>query len=179
MEKNLTKSISYMGLGIALYVVFAMCLRVPVFENYYLCLGYIVMAVYCYSFGPLHGTVVGTLGCVLYCILINGFRGMPGWTLGNLFIGIIVGITFSKTKKMKNTILKYIVDSIVIVIACAIAMIIIKSGVESILYLEPMFLRIAKNIYAFVSDVFVLIISIPICVNVDKILRKNFNIQKI
>ena len=39
------KNICLNGMGIALFVVLSMCLRVPVFENYYLCLGYFVMAI--------------------------------------------------------------------------------------------------------------------------------------
>ena len=53
-----TKKLALLAVGIALFVVLSLCLQVPVFENYYLCLGYVVMAVYCYSFGTLAGTVV-------------------------------------------------------------------------------------------------------------------------
>ena len=35
-----TKKISLLAVGIALFVVLSLCLQVPVFENYYLCLGY-------------------------------------------------------------------------------------------------------------------------------------------
>lgn len=64
-----TKDICVTGLGIALFVALSMCLRVPVFENYYLCLGYVVMAVYCYSYGAVKGTIVGVAGTILYCLL--------------------------------------------------------------------------------------------------------------
>lgn len=74
-----TQRIALLAVGIALFVALSMCLQVPVFENYYLCLGYVVMAVYCYSFGTVSGTIAGTLGVVLYCLVINGLRGMPGW----------------------------------------------------------------------------------------------------
>ena len=73
-----TKKISLLAVGIALFVVLSLCLQVPVFENYYLCLGYVVMAVYSYSFGTLSGTVVGFAGVILYCLVISGLRGMPG-----------------------------------------------------------------------------------------------------
>ena len=48
MKKN--KRISAL---FALFVALSLCLQAPVFENYYLCLGYAVMAVYCYSFGTI------------------------------------------------------------------------------------------------------------------------------
>ena len=47
--KSSTKQIALTGIGIALFVIFTLCLQVPIFENYYVCLGYIVMAVYCCS----------------------------------------------------------------------------------------------------------------------------------
>ena len=50
----------------------------------------------------------------------------------------------------------------------------IKSLIESLLYAQPMFLRIAKNFYAFVADVVVMIISLPICVSLKSILMKAF-----
>jgi uncharacterized membrane protein len=54
-----TQRIALLAVGIALFVALSMCLQVPVFENYYLCLGYVVMAVYCFSFGTINGTITG------------------------------------------------------------------------------------------------------------------------
>lgn len=45
-RKETIRTITFTAIGIALFVVLSMCLRVPVFENYYLCLGYVVMTVY-------------------------------------------------------------------------------------------------------------------------------------
>ena len=97
-----TKKLCLLAVGVALFVVLSLCLQVPVFENYYLCLGYLVMAVYLYSFGTLSGTVVGFLGVILYCVLISGMRGMPGWSLGNIVIGTALGLTFRATRKMAS-----------------------------------------------------------------------------
>ena len=78
------RRISITGMGIALFVVLTLCLQVPVFENYYLCLGYVAMAVYCYSVGTAEGTIIGVFGVILYCLLTSGLRGMPGWAAGNV-----------------------------------------------------------------------------------------------
>ena len=99
--KQKTKTLALYAVGIALFVVLSLCLQVPVFENYYLCLGYVVMAVYCYSFGTGAGTVVGFFGVILYCVVISGLRGMPGWALGNLVIGLALGSCFKATREMK------------------------------------------------------------------------------
>lgn len=169
-----TQRISLLAVGIALFVALSMCLQVPVFENYYLCLGYVVMAVYCYSFGTISGTVAGTLGVVLYCLVINGLRGMPGWALGNVVIGICLGLTFRITKQMKNRVLATALCVAAIVAGTALGILGIKSITESILYGQPFIVRVGKNVYAFIADVVVLIVSLPICMMLDKTARKMF-----
>ncbi len=163
------KNISITAMGISLFVVLSLCLQFPVFENYYLCLGYVAMTVYCYIVGTVSGTITGTFGVVLYCLLINGLRGMPGWAAGNLVLGIIMGLTFKMVKKLNNPLLEIVISSMVIIIATALAMLVIKSWVECLLYTQPFWLRATKNIYAFVADSFVIIISIPFC----RLLKQN------
>ena len=88
-----TRDITFLAAGIALFVALSMCLRVPVFENYYLRLGYVVMTVYIWWFMWYEGAVIGCLGVILYCIIGGlGFNGMPGWAVGNLVIGLIIGL---------------------------------------------------------------------------------------
>ena len=167
------KWICVTAIGTALFVVLTMCLQVPVFENYYLCLGYVIMAVYLYSFSTLSGTLVGVVGVVLYCLLTSGLRGMPGWAIGNLAIGVIVGLTFRATKKLTKTWLQAFINFFAIAASTAIGILILKSLTECILYTQPMIVRMGKNVFAFVADVFVLACSLPICMSMDKILRKN------
>ena len=77
-----TKDITFIVAGIALFVALSMCLRIPVLENYYLCLGYIVMTVYIWCFNWYEGAIVGFIGVILYCIIGGlGLNGMPGWAL--------------------------------------------------------------------------------------------------
>ena len=97
---NSTKKLALTAMGIALFVVFSLMLQVPVFENYYLCLGYAVMAVFCYCFGTWYGISVGFFGVILYCLVINGLRGMPGWALGNIVIAFLMGTGFRKAKSI-------------------------------------------------------------------------------
>lgn len=165
------KEICLNGMGIALFVALSMCLRVPVFENYYLCLGYIAMAVYC-SCSMVNGTIVGTLGVILYCLLINGLRGMPGWAIGNIIIGIFIGLGFKIAKNIKNNLIKTIIISIFIVLGVGIGILGLKSIVEIFLYSQPFILRVANNIYAFVADIVVLIMSIPICLILEPRFRE-------
>ena len=156
------KKIALTGVGIALFVVFTMCLQVPVFENYYLCLGYLVMMVYCAVVDPVSGTLTGVLGVILYCVLTNGLRGMPGWAAGNVVIGLAVGIAYRMLADVKSRPVKIAILAIVILVSTAAGILGVKSLVEHILYAQPFLVRAAKNMYAFAADVFVLWLGIPI-----------------
>lgn len=173
MKKSINK-MCVNAMGIALFVVLSYCIQFPVFENYYLCLGYVAMTVFCYYFGPVSGMIVGGFGVVLYCLLINGLNGMPGWAIGNLFIGFVVGSTCKITSKMNKQKLRHLIIGSSILFSVAIGMIGIKSIVETLIYAQPMILRIGKNLYAFVADVIVMLISLPICVSLKKVTPKYF-----
>ena len=166
-----TKTICINAMGVALFVALSMCLRVPVFENYYLCLGYIVMTLYCYSFGPGNGVIVGVMGTILYCFLIGGLNGLPGWALGNIIIGLSLGLWFKKIKKVHNILTK-ILTIIIVIISVAIGILGVKSIVECFLYSQPFWLRTTNNIYAFVADIFVIIASLPLCPIINKQIKK-------
>ena len=176
MKKNL-RILTATAIGIALFVVLSLCLQVPVFDNYYLCLGYVAMAVFCYSLGTVSGTIVGTLGVVLYCLLINGMRGMPGWALGNVAIGIGLGLTFAWSKKLPSKPLRFGVWTIAVVVFTAVGILGVKALVDSLIRSQPFLVRAGMNVYAFVADVVVLLIALPLCVVLDKpaqkLLREN------
>lgn len=172
MKSNTVKQITIGGIGIALFVVLSLCSQVPVFDNYYLCLGYIVMAVYCYSIGAISGTIISTLGVILYCFLINGLRGMPGWAIGNIAIGLIAGFSFKAARNIKNKWLGRIVCLLATIAGTAVGILLIKSGVESILYAQPIVVRMAKNVTAFIADIVVLMVSLPLCEILDPHVKK-------
>jgi uncharacterized membrane protein len=161
-------------MGTALFVVLTLCLQVPVFENYYLCLGYVVMMVFCFYFGPFSSVIVGTLGVILYCLLTSGLRGMPGWAAGNIVIALAVSITCKYTAGLKKRWIRYLILMAVIIASTAIAILGVKSLVEMILYAQPFLLRAVKNVYAFVADIMVMTVSLPVCEKLEGVIRKLF-----
>ena len=171
MTNNL-KLVTATAIGIALFVVLSLCLQVPVFDNYYLCLGYVAMAVYCWCFGPASGTVVGVLGVVLYSLLINGMRGMPGWALGNVVIGIGLGLTFARTKKLSSRALRAVICVLAVVVFTAIGILGVKALVDSLIRSQPFLVRAGMNLYAFVADVVVLLVALPVCAAVEPFAKK-------
>lgn len=157
-----TEKICILGILTALFVALSIVLRVPVFDNFYLCLGYIAMYMAMCIYGITGGIVVGTLGTTIYCLLISGLRGLPGWLVGNLVISMIVGLWMIMTRPLPHK-TKWTLTTIGIIIAAtAIGMLIFKSITEVLLYAQPMWLRITTNFPAFVSDAIVLCLSIPL-----------------
>ena len=168
-----TKDITFLAAGIALFVVLSMCLRFPVFENYYLCLGYIVMTVYIWCFKWYEGAIIGFLGVILYCIIGGlGFNGMPGWSVGNIVIGLIIGVSLKYIQQLKSKTLQVILTAITAIVATFIGIELIKSLIDSFVVSQPFIVRFAKNMTSFIADAFVIVISLPICVLIEKPARK-------
>ena len=161
MKKNV-EWICVNALGIALFVVLTMCLQVPVFENYYLCLGYVALVVFAGYYGAVSGMLIGCFGAVLYCLLTGGLRGMPGWTAGNLLIGAALGMVLKRVDIRRMPVWQYILFGLFILVITAAAMLGIKSLTESLLYAQPMAVRMAKNFYAFAADTVVMWAALPV-----------------
>ena len=168
-----TKDIAYTAAGIALFVVLSLCLRVPVFENYYLCLGYIVMTVYIWCFRWYEGAVIGFFGVILYCLIGQlGFNGMPGWAVGNIAIGLILGLALKQIRKVKGKTLQIVLTAAAAVIGTFAGICLIKSLIDSFVVGQPFGVRVAKNMTSFIADAFVIVVSLPICALVEKQARK-------
>ena len=168
-----TRDITFIAIGIALFVALSMCLRVPVFENYYLCLGYIVMTVYIWCFKWYEGAVIGFLGVILYCIIGGlGFNGMQGWSVGNIAIGLIIGAVLPYIKRIKNKTLQVVLTAVAAIAATFVGIELVKSFIDSFVVGQPFVVRFAKNMTSFIADAFVIVVSLPICVLVEKPAKK-------
>ena len=168
-----TRDMVFLAAGIALFVVLSMCLRVPVFENYYLCLGYIVMTVYIWCFPWYEGAVVGFFGVILYCIVGGlGFNGMPGWAVGNIAIGLILGAALKQIKRIEDKRMQVILTVIFAVLSTFVGIELIKSLIDSVVVAQPFTVRMAKNMSSFIADAFVIVVSLPVCALLEKPARK-------
>ena len=168
-----TRDITFLALGIALFTALSMCLRVPVFDNYYLCLGYAVMTVYIWCFKWYEGAIVGFFGVILYCLVGSlGFNGIPGWSAGNIFIGLIVGFALKYIKKVGNKVLQIVLTAVVAIAATFVGILLVKSLIDSIVVSQPFIVRFSKNLTSFVADAFMIVASLPICMLVEKSAQK-------
>lgn len=164
-----TKDITFMAAGIALFVILSMCLRVPVFENYYLCLGYVVMTLYIWCYKWYEGAVIGFFGVILYCLIGGlGFNGMPGWAVGNVVIGLLLGITLKFIQKINRKPVQVFLLAIAAVAAAFVGIEWIKSLIDSFVVGQPFWVRFAKNTSSFIADAFMIVVSLPICVLLEK-----------
>ena len=157
-----TEKICVLGILTALFVALSMCLRVPVFDNFYVCLGYIAMYMAMALYGITGGLVVGTLGTAIYCLLISGLRGLPGWLVGNVAISINLGLWILITRDLRHNWKWNVATILIVILATAVGMLIFKPLTEVILYAQPMWARIITNFPAFVTDTIVLCGSIPL-----------------
>ena len=157
--KPYTRWITATAVGIALFTILSLVLRIPVFASghFYICLGYIVMGVYCYYFGIFSGTLIGVLGILFYCLITS--------SLG--FVG-------SKTRGMKNEFLHQTILIGVGILSTAIGMLPVKSVYESLLSGLPFSVRVLANITGFITDAIVLSFSFPLAFSLRRVLPKWF-----
>lgn len=146
MELNITKKISYFGIGIALYVVLSCIVNVPLLAGSHLQtdFGYIVFGAFLYIFGW-QAIIIGVIGCLLKSLLISGWIPI-GWMLGQVLIGVMCGIVYKKTKNK-------IIWILVTVLAVFIGIGIIKTVVECLLYQIPFVVKFSKNCVAVIADI--------------------------
>lgn len=142
-----TKKITFTAIGIALYVVLSMSMKIPLIAHISLDLGYVAFALYCYHFGAISGMIVGGVGCVLISLITTGWFP-PGWFLGNLVIGLICGRLYKHNATISNI--------IITIIAVAIGILGIKTVIECKLYGIPYAVKIPKNAIAFITDAIVM-----------------------
>ena len=150
---NNVKKIALLGIGIALYFVLGMAVKIPLISHIQTDLGYIVFGIFLYLLGPV-ACVVGVVGCLFESLLVSGWIPI-GWMVGQFIIGIICGISYKKIKSLP-------INIIITVIAVFIGVGIIKTGIECVLYTIPLLVKFPKNVVAFIADTIPMIIGLLI-----------------
>ena len=149
---NKVKKMCLISVLTALYVVLGAFLKINLIGNISLDLGYLAFAVALCECG-IYGAFVGVAGCSLESILFSAYGFSIGWTAGNAVIGIICGLYFMREKRA-------VYRAIVTVIAVALGILCVKTGVECALYQIPLAVKIPKSFTAFVLDSAVMIAGV-------------------
>lgn len=164
-----TKQITYIGIGIALYIVISMLLNIPLIGNIRLDCGYIVYAVYLALFGW-QGIIVGVVGCFIKGYISDGWVPVT-WMIGQLIIGITCSITF---KKVKNKLLQVII----MVLSVFLGIAIVSSGLSAWIFKLPLGLKIFKGCVASVTDAGAMVIGFIIADRIKKYVATNNEVKE-
>ena len=150
---NNTKKITMLAMGIALYVVLAATVKIPLIGHIQTDLGYVAFGAFCVLFGWI-GAVVGVFGCLIESLLFSGWIPV-GWMLGQVAIGVLCGICYKKTQ---NRVIRLLVTILAVFIGVAV----IKTAIECALYSIPVQIKFTKNCVAFVADTIPMILGLVI-----------------
>ena len=150
--KITTKNLTILGMLTALYVVLSAFLKFTLVGNIMVDLGYIAFAFALCVFGP-YGIVVGVVGCALESILFSAYGFSISWAMANLAIGLICGWVLNKNIHM-------FAKCLVVVIAVAVGMLVVKTAIECWLYAIPLAVKLPKNAVAFGADAVTMIVGL-------------------
>lgn len=170
---NKLKKICYLSMGIAMYVVFSMAVKIPLIGHIQTDLGYMVYGAFLSCFG-IPGVVVGVVGCFVESLIFSGWVPI-GWMIGQLFIGLICGTLYKIIQKNNYpTQLKYACYVISTIIVVTIGVGLLKTIIECGLYQIPFAIKLTKNLIAAVADM------VPMAIGVIAIepVRKRYVIKK-
>lgn len=157
---NKTKTLVMLAVGIALYVVLGMTVKIPLISHIQTDLGYIAFGVMLVMFGW-QACIVGVIGCMFESLLVSGWIPV-GWMVGQLVIGIICGIAYKRTDNKTL----WIITTIVSVF---IGVGLIKTLIECGLYGIPFAIKFMKNGIAVVADVIPMIIGLFVGERLNKV----------
>lgn len=164
---NNIKKITLCGLGAALYVALSMTVKIPLAGHAALDLGYVVLAVFCYWFGPFAGAVVGGVGCMFVSLLTSGWFP-PGWIIGNILVAVVVGTVANKQNTSAPKRIAVVFFAVFLGIFCA------KTAIECVLYSIPLAVKLPKSAVVFLADAIVMSIGtwLAPALPVDKIFQE-------
>lgn len=173
MNKKLSKiqSIAVYAMGAALFVVVGCALPIPIPNTTaHIDLGYAVMSIFAYLFGPIAGLAVGGLGRFLEDMILFGSIGSPGWLIASICIGLLIGFIFKWSKQRgKSTVCK-IISLLCILLVNAVFLIGFAPFISSIWNGVPYVAKLPSGISAFITNsISIIVIGLPIA----KILEKN------
>lgn len=171
MKKMSALEITTYGLGAALFVVVGCCFPLPIAgTTAHVDLGYMIMAVYAYLFGPIAGMVVGGLGRFIEDMILFGSIGSPGWLIASICMGFFTGVLFSHTKKFKNNWTKTMTNVTGILVVNAIFLIGFAPWVSSMWNGVPYVAKVPSGVWAFITnDIAMIVLGIPLATILEKV----------
>ena len=165
-----TKKISFIGIGIALYVVLSFIANIPLVGHMRLDCGYIVYSVYLVLFGYM-GIPVGVIGCFIKGYISDGWIPFT-WMIGQIIIGVICSYVFRKS-------VSKIVRIIAIFISVFLGIAIVSSGMSALMFHLPLGLKILKGCVGALADSIAMIIGLYVTDLVGKGINDRKGMEKL
>lgn len=85
---------------------------------------------------------------------------------------MIVGMSLKQIKKIGNKTLKIVLTAITAIAGTFVGIELIKSLIDSFVVGQPFPVRFVKNMTSFVADAFVIVVSLPICILLEKYTKR-------
>lgn len=173
MEKKLsvTQKITVYGLGAALFVVVGCALPIPIPNTTaHIDLGYAIMAIFAYLFGPVAGLLVGGVGRFLEDMVLFGSIGSPGWLIASICVGFLTGLIAKLRNKPLNSFVYTMVLVFGVLIINAVFLVAFAPFISSLWNGVPYIAKLPSGVSAFITNsIAMLAIGFPVA----KILEKN------
>ena len=151
-----TKNIAITAMLVALYLVLAALLKVPVAGHITVDLGYVALMVACCNVGAVQSLIVGAMGAFLESAIMAQRGVSIGWILMNAIVGYICGMVLTKASKLET---KKIIVRAVIVVPLSMALgVVVKTFFDCIIYDLPVAVKIPTAIVACVLDSLVMLV---------------------
>ena len=171
MRKFSALEITIYGLGAAMFVVVGCCFPIPITgTTAHIDLGYMIMAVFAYLFGPIAGMLVGGLGRFIEDMILFGSIGSPGWLIASICMGFLTGIIFGWTKKFNRNWTKLLVNVSGILVVNAVFLVGFAPWVSSMWNGVPYVAKLPSGVWAFITnDIAMIVLGLPLALMLEKV----------
>ena len=168
------RQITLYAAGIALFVVVGCMIPIPIPNtSAHIDLGYTIMAIYAYLFGPIAGLLVGGFGRFLEDMILFGSIGSPGWLIASFSMGFLLGLIFRYTKQMKNQTVATTLAVLGTLIVNAVFLIGFAPFISSLWNGVPYVAKLPSGISAFATNsVAIAVLGMPLGKLLEKIAGK-------
>ncbi|MBQ1478357.1 MAG: ECF transporter S component [Erysipelotrichaceae bacterium] len=146
-----TRKMTYLALGIALYVAVSVLVKIPIVNRIRLDLGYLVFGMYLCYFGKA-GTLVGVAGCILAHMLTGGSFPIA-WAIAQTFIGLVLGFLYEKEKR---TFLRVLYAVLILFLGIEV----LKSVLEILFFRLPPAAKFLSSLAAYIVDLIPFVIGV-------------------
>jgi energy-coupling factor transport system substrate-specific component len=178
MENKLSpvQKITVYAVGAALFVAVGCLIPIPIPNTKaHVDLGYAIMMIFAYLFGPVAGLLVGGLGRFLEDMLLFGSIGSPGWLIASICVGFLTGFFSNLMKKHEKSVTHMVISLGGILLANAVFLILFAPFISSIWNGVPYVAKLPSGVSAFITNsIAMLAVGFPVAKKLEKHVYKIF-----